>query len=389
MQAFTSPVSILSWLSVQRQQRAAVGSKWLNMDVRDSFTMYALSSSADADADPNADVEGAGKNKWALLVRKLCSRYTVQYSFLKLLASVVVSLTLNADYMYCGQTGRSFTESQCPSDCSAHCIFAEQIDQENWSSRTHECDLTTTSCFCDNWVMTDCLAMVFNTVHFVLQCYYLIHYNNFDPQQSQIDCVQSYTFVGENITLFLTHPAICFLSVLEAAVLVVAWLAVVFSLGAVCPAGSGEHADVSNISSGLTFALLMTIIEIYKANMTVATNAWRERRYVWAACALLRVDLFVFYGSTLFLQTFLFPFSLMGYATNRMRRLAAGAGAGASSDNKSDCDNDGKESTMPVVRGSGSVTYHQVATNGAECNSNTSNMCESLLDEPTTSYDQM
>jgi len=140
-----------------------------------------------------------------------------------------------------------------------------------------------------------------------------IRYNNFDPQQNQIDCVQSYTFVGENITLFLTHPAICFLSVLESGVLAVSWIAVVMNLGLTC-APTVENAPTDEgVGSSLLFALFMTLIEVYKANMTVATNALRERQYFWAAFSLIRVDLFVFYGSTLFLQTFLFPFSIVGY----------------------------------------------------------------------------
>jgi len=374
MQAFTSPVSVLSWISVQRQERAAIGSKWLNMDVRDSFTLYALSSSADDYGD-----------KWApvAVVRKLFSRYTVQYSFLKLLASILISLTLNDDFGYCGYSARSFTQDECPSDCSAHCIFPRPA-LYGGTSRNNNCDYSTTSCFCENWLMTDLLVMLFNTLHFVLQCYYLIRFNNFDPQQNQIDCVQSYTFVGENITLFLTHPAICFLSVLESAVLIVSWTAVAFQLGVVCGANSNTkgHIDLQsdNMSSGLTFALVMTLLEVYKANMTVATNAWRERRYVWAAFSLLRVDLFVFYGSTLFLQTFLFPFSLMGYASKKMRRLTAGK------------DTTGKDDTitLPVVLskdGDGSDNGNDNSVGYVQVNR--SDVRTSLLDAPMMSGDEM
>ena len=47
--------------------------------------------------------------------------------------------------------------------------------------------------------------------------------------------------------------------------------------------------------------------------MTVATRHFKEGSYGWLIFSLLRVDLFVFYGSTLFLQTCLFPLSVGGY----------------------------------------------------------------------------
>jgi len=319
MQVVTWPVAILSYFSIRKREHKGKKARLLDMDVRsnDEFSRYALT---------RRESEGADTGEWRIVsvLRTLCSRYTVQYSFLKLGASIIISMALNGDYMFCGNAGGYLSEEQCPLDCDAHCIFESVQHHTDDSlyptSHAHHCNpglvepgvsMVHKECFCDNWVMTDFLAIFFNTIHFTLQCFYLIHYNNFDPQQNQIDCVQSYTFVGENITLFLTHPAITLLSVLEAAVLIVSWTAVVMKLGIVCSADNG--ADRGSLSSAVLFALFMTVLEVYKANMTVASNAWKERKYGWAIFSLLRVDLFVFYGTTLFLQTFLFPSAILGY----------------------------------------------------------------------------
>jgi hypothetical protein len=343
MQAVTWPVAILSYLSIWKRNQHdqdqdknhSMGLGLLVMDVRTDGEFhverrYAMSS------------QGQDPDRWVLLTvaHKLCSRYTVQYSFVKLVASIVISLALNAGYSYCGNQAGYISAEICPMDCSAHCVF-ESVQHHNDdamypTSRIHSCSPSEglsavhNACFCDNWLMSDMLVILFNTLHFVLQCYYLIRYNNFDPQQNQIDCVQSYTFVGDNILLFLTHPAISLLSVLEAAVLVVSWNSVVQQLGVVCSSPDPDSTSSDDHTSAVLFALFMTLIEVYKANMTVATNALKEKRYGWAAFCLLRMDLFVFYASTLFLQMFLFPFSIVGYIVSKyMRWRHGGSGSGS------------------------------------------------------------
>ena len=54
--------------------------------------------------------------------------------------------------------------------------------------------------------------------------------------------------------------------------------------------------------------------------MSTSTKHLRQWSIGWCIWSLLRVDLFIFYGFTLFLQTFIFPFSLLGYCTNRIRK---------------------------------------------------------------------
>jgi hypothetical protein len=60
-------------------------------------------------------------------------------------------------------------------------------------------------------------------------------------------------------------------------------------------------------------------MEVYKANMTVASNCLRKKDYRGTLISLFRIDLFVFYGGTLFLQTFLFPFSLAGWVATKIK----------------------------------------------------------------------
>jgi len=172
MQAFTSPVSVLSYISVQKKERAVVGTKWLNMDVRESFTMYAIAG-GEGEGDGSGGSASGVHNKWALMavVRKLWSRFTVKYSFVKLVASVGVSLFLNGDYNYCSAPNESVTQEQCPSDCHAHCVFKSKVGWDYYPTHSHMCDFITASCYCENWVMTDFLAILFNTLHFVLLPY--------------------------------------------------------------------------------------------------------------------------------------------------------------------------------------------------------------------------
>ena len=176
------------------------------------------------------------------------------------------------------------------------------------------------TCACNNWMILKFTVIMLNIIHFVLQCIFYLRYNSFDPQQYQIDCVQEYSFVGNNLTLFLSHPGICFLSVLETGILVIGWLGVILQPGLQC---SNSHeingVAIPTFIYSYGFAAFLTFMEVYKANMSTSTKYLRQWSFGWSIWSLLRVDLFIFYGFTLFLQTFIFPFSLLGYCTNRIR----------------------------------------------------------------------
>jgi hypothetical protein len=66
-------------------------------------------------------------------------------------------------------------------------------------------------------------------------------------------------------------------------------------------------------SFDLYFAIFITVVEVYKANMSTCGKLLNRREFWWALWSLVRIDLFIFYGFTLFLQTFFFPFSFVGY----------------------------------------------------------------------------
>jgi hypothetical protein len=159
------------------------------------------------------------------------------------------------------------------------------------------------------------VVIVLHIVHYFVQCYFYIRYNYFDPQQNQIDCVETYTFAGENLALFLTHPSICFLSVLEAISIVVVWIEVALRPGGSCT--SSGVFDSSNFP--FQFAIFVTFVEVYKANVSTFGKLSKGGHYWWAVWSLVRIDLFVFYGFTLFLQSFFFPFSLLGHSLSGYR----------------------------------------------------------------------
>jgi len=177
MHLFTWPAGILSWFSIRKREherKEAPHDNLLTMDVREDFTMHTLGGGAAEDEE------------WSIvrIARKLCSRYTVQYSFVKLVASIIISMTLNQSYTYCSNASAYMTAAQCPDGCTAHGIFPvadPYTDDAALTDYGQSCapgdgytSMVKNSCFCDNWVMTDFLAMFFNTVHFVLQCAYLI-----------------------------------------------------------------------------------------------------------------------------------------------------------------------------------------------------------------------
>jgi hypothetical protein len=154
-------------------------------------------------------------------------------------------------------------------------------------------------------------VLVLHVVHFVVQCYFYLRYSYFDPQQNQIDCVQQYAFAGENLTLFLSHPSMCFLSALEAVIIVIVWIQLIAQPGGTC--------SDTDTSYSLIYAIFTTMIEVYKANLSTAANNFRSKHYLWSVWSLFRLDLFMFYGLTLFLQTFMFPFSLLGHSVVAIR----------------------------------------------------------------------
>jgi hypothetical protein len=117
-------------------------------------------------------------------------------------------------------------------------------------------------------------------------------------------CVQEYSFAGENLKLFLIHPSICFLSLLEAAAIVIVWVQVFFNPGV------HETSIADSFDFILEFAIFTTLIEVYKANLSIAGANLSQKKYTWALWSLFRGDLFIFFGCTLFFQSFIFPFAL-------------------------------------------------------------------------------
>jgi len=334
MQVVVCPVSVLAYFSAKKlERRKAKASEHLDFSPRNAYSLVAVTESLDGSLE-KAEQQQQDSTCFDTM-RRLFSRYTVVYSFLKLVASIVLSLVLNDGYSFCREG--HMTAAECPQGCAAHCAFPTTHYTDGESAYLHHCNSQEnpysqvhSSCFCDNWLTTDFVVLVMNVAHYTLQCYYYLHYNNFDPQQNQIDCVQSYSFVGDNITLFLTHPAISLLSVLESVILVASWTGVLRHDGLSC-SSYVDGVALPDHQSALIFALFMTFIEIYKANTTVALRHWQAepREWGWAAFSLLRLDLFVFYGSTLFLQTFLFPLSIAGYLIEQARgALGEGEGGG-------------------------------------------------------------
>jgi photosystem II stability/assembly factor-like uncharacterized protein len=279
---------------------------------------------------------------------KLRQRFTVVYSLVKLCGTIAFTLFVNTDYLSCGNPSSYHDAVSCPisyewdslsvgdvsasKECAAICMGfvyqpkfiypeitvpgAPPLPPTPW-----ECTVQISGeCTCNHWMVFQFIVIVLHVIHYMIQCYFYIRYNYFDPQQNQINCVETYTFAGENLTLFLTQPSICLLSMIEAICIVLVWIEVMLPFGGYCPSWSAS--SVSLTSFDVQFAVFITFVEVYKANLSTFGKLCNRREYWWALWSLFRIDLFVFYGFTLFLQTFFFPFSLVGYTVSKYVRLA-------------------------------------------------------------------
>jgi hypothetical protein len=288
-----------------------------------------------------------GSSRWKALRRtiftlidRLSKRFTVVYSFVKLCGTIAFTLFVNRNYLECGSMGRYHDKVFCDVSyswapgptapiyyhvynshpCQASCLawaYPPVITYPPTDGMgppppptPWQCSVEISGeCICNNWFMFQFTVIVLHVIHYVVQCYYYIRYNYFDPQQNQINCVETYSFAGNNLTLFLTQPSMCFLSMIEAICIVIVWTEVSFAPGAHC---EDSYYSVGS-SFSLYFAVFITVIEIYKANLSTCGKLATRREYWWALWSLIRMDLFIFYGFTLFLQSFFFPFSCIGY----------------------------------------------------------------------------
>jgi hypothetical protein len=320
-----SPLSILSYISIlkannwQSPDLTAIQvndptnptSKLLSFELRNQWI----------EMDPNLPCYQQG----LVVLRRLFSRFTIAYSFLKLLICTALSMIISYDFFYCsseryGQYNPSIPHSsrgykamvQCQSHhCRSYCPgstnpYTELRIISDSETSSNICTVQVTGqCICDSWLTFQFTVLLLHIAHFLVQSYFYLRYDYFDPQQNQIDCVQSYTFAGKNLALFLSHPTICLLSTMEAAGLVLVWIEVIATPGASC---------LGNIAAfDLLFASVITFSEFYKANACTFLVLFRQQNYLWAIWSLFRFDLFIFYGYTLFLQTFVFPFSSLNY----------------------------------------------------------------------------
>jgi hypothetical protein len=310
LQLAAMPLSLLTYVSLVRQRTGRLKETNLSLDMRQST----ISSPVVAN-DHESDLKTVPSSPCSVLLKIFSSRFTVVYSFGKLFAAIVVSIVTSQGYNFCHDQHDAIGSNYCPTNCQVtcltetftHCYDDEYTGQFNYDycpSNTFPCAQAVNGCLCMNWVLVDFLVICMNLIHFMCQCIYLVLYDNFDPQQNQIECVQSYSFVGDNLTLFLTHPVFCFLSALEFSILIDSWIGVF--LGVRCP---GSEASARSIY----FAASMTALEVYKANTSMCWKNFKNGEYIWAIWSLLRVDLFVFFGFTLLMQCFIFPISIMGY----------------------------------------------------------------------------
>jgi photosystem II stability/assembly factor-like uncharacterized protein len=284
----------------------------------------------------------------AVVMDRLLKRFTVVYSFLKLCGTIAFTLFINRDFLSCHNMDSYATVATCPvtyewltpitptyfllsSDhpCKSTCLnymypsryvyptlqyeYSPPLPPESWTCQVE----ISGECICSNWFTFQFTIIFLHVIHYVVQCYFYIRYNYFDPQQNQINCVETYTFAGENLTLFLTKPSLCLLSTIEAICIVIVWAEVILRPGGYC---NQNNSALSLFD--LQFAIFITFIEIYKANLSTCGKCCSKREYWWALWSLVRIDLFVFYGFTLFLQSFFFPFSLLGYSVVKYAKLA-------------------------------------------------------------------
>jgi hypothetical protein len=300
------------------------------------------------------------------LLDRLSKRFTVVYSFLKLCGTIGFTLFINSSYLYCQHPGVYHQSAVCgvryydldfdddgvgrTHPCASNCAAEAFPSIITYPSQPEsncpplpptawECTVQVSGeCLCNNWFIFQFTVILLHAVHYVVQCYFYIRYDYFDPQQNQINCVETYTFAGENLTLFLTHPSMCFLSILEAACITIVWADVMLASNAYC------IGDVNGANwDRLPFAMFITFIEVYKANMSTCLKLVKQYEYWWAFWSLIRLDLFVFYGFTLFLQTFFFPFSLVGYSmiAQKGRRNYVSVPADDGDDLKGGCEDNG------------------------------------------------
>jgi hypothetical protein len=296
------------------------------------------------ETDDEVDGNAGTTFRWiTLLIRRLSKRFTVVYSFAKLCGAILFTVFVSRGYQYCANPGQYHDGITCPityetnsdtgvlehsSSCFSSCFdtaFPPRITYPSLPSpdcpplppSPWECNVSISNeCLCSNWVVFQLVIIILHVVHYGVQCYFYIRYNYFDPQQNQINCVETYAFAGDNLMLFLTHPWMCFLSVLEAAAIVIVWVDVVLPPNAFCGGSYTFNMDK------LPFAAFITFLEVYKANASTFLKLSKNDDFWWALWSLIRIDLFVFYGLTLFLQTFFFPFSLVGHTVSAYRLLS-------------------------------------------------------------------
>ena len=309
VQSAMSPLSLLSYISHLKAKESPADSK-----ISFEFRTTKIDS-------PDVSNEGILSYPWIRFVvvvwYKLFQRYTIVYSFGKLLAATMLSLVLNEGWKNCSRSG-DLTAAECPlgehvvcltevyytTSCGTNCYYTTPQPSHNYACS----DGVSNQCFCGNWMSIQMATILINFAHFFVQCYFYVVYEDFDPQLSQIKCVQSYSFTGNNFLVFLHRPAICMLSLLEAGVLITSYV------GAL--AHPGLQNSGSAHSNAIYFAAFSTFLEVYKANIALAMeykDSTMENKYAWCIVALLRVDLFVFYGFTLLFQTLLFPMALFNH----------------------------------------------------------------------------
>jgi hypothetical protein len=360
MMAWVFPLSLLSNVSILKQTLSAprtpeeASQKEINLvdEMSNKLVSFQLRDNwegVDGDVEQIYRENPSICGSVLVFVDRLLKRFTVVYSGLKLLGTIAFTLFANTSYTACSHPGEYHYGSTCNMDYFWTSYLDGQYDDSVFSlSHTDPClSLCASSssyptrinyppitvpytpplppvpwqctseisgeCICSNWFTFQFTVILLHVIHYFVQCYFYIRYNYFDPQQNQINCVETYTFAGNNLTLFLTQPSMCFLSAIEAVCIVIVWLEVILNPGANCYGGSLNLYHIQ-------FAVFITFTEVFKANLSTCGKLWKQNAYWWAVWSLIRIDLFVFYGFTLFLQTFFFPFSCVGYFVTHYKK---------------------------------------------------------------------
>jgi hypothetical protein len=330
--------------TVQSEPTSLQDSKLLSFQLRDNWNTADGRKASDGVDDLSGSCSVSVAGCWFDTVARLSKRFTVVYSFSKLFGTILFTLYANTDYLTCGDPSRTYSTVTCDltydwnpiydssvvtsQSCSTSCIgtkyrpttsypsdsspYAPPLPPTPWTCTGH----VPNACICNNWFIFQFSIIVLHVLHFIVQSYFYMRYNYFDPQQNQINCVETYTFAGQNLTLFLTQPSMCLLSAIEAACIVIVWFGLIAAPGVYCSYASNYD------SFDLDFAIFITVIEVYKANLSTCGKLFKRREFWWALWSLVRIDLFVFYGSTLFLQAFFFPFSVAGCLSSRSKNQA-------------------------------------------------------------------